>query len=363
MSPRLFFERAGIGLASVESDGRLLDVNPHLCELLGCARQDLLGHILDGLEPLAGGGPGGLTRLLSGKVRTQAVERRVRRADGRLLWVRQTWSLALPPGSGGNFFIVAVEDIRRRHRRTACLRNRCRRAVERDLSKSRLLAAVSHDLRQPLQSMVLFVETLSGTANDDLQRAALARINGCLSDIRSLVDSLMDLTRLKAGKVSPALEDVDLFALMDLLAACYAPLAAAKGLAWGMLPVCRVLRVRTDPLLLTRILRNLLENAIRYTDAGSICLRCVAAADGLVDLQVVDSGQGIPADQLQHIFDEFHQVKTGAAMHQPGLGMGLGLAIVQRLSSILGHPVRVASEVGRGSRFSIAVDLTVPLPV
>lgn len=355
MTHRQIFERAAIGLASVGIDGRLLDANPHLCELLGYARQDLLGQTLDGFDPAPENRRPGLKRLLAGKCPALATERQLRRRDGRLLWVRQTWSLAMPADSNDNFLVVTVEDIHRRRQRITYLQNRCTRALERDLAKSRLLAAVSHDLRQPLQSMALFAETLGGGTNDELQRAALTRLNGCLSDIRNLVDSLIDLARLNAGKVRPILEEVDLFALMDLLAACYAPLAAAKGLAWGMLPVCRILRVRTDPTLLTRILRNLLENAIRYTDAGGIHLRCVAAGDGLVDLQVIDSGPGIPADQLHHIFDEFHQLRTNTAEGQPG--MGLGLTIVRRLSSILGHPVRVASELGRGSLFSIAVEL------
>jgi len=212
---------------------------------------------------------------------------------------------------------------------------------------------VAHDLRQPLQSMTLFLDALG--ILDQRQRPALARLGGCLADMRGLIDSLTDLAGLEAGKVTAALQEVDLFEMMEMLAACYAPMAAAKGLAWAMLPVCRVLRVRTDPALLIRILRNLMENAIRYTEAGIVSLRCVAGADGLLDLQVIDSGPGIPDHQLGHIFEEYHQLPVSGP--EPRAGMGLGLAIVLCLSNLLGHKLHVASAPGLGSQFSVAVPL------
>lgn len=350
------FDGLAIGLARVGSDGRLLDVNRHFCDLLGYARSELLAVSVDALEHKGDGTADGArpARLLAGEIASYVAEKRLRRKDGRLLWVRQTW--CRPAGGVDSVRILACESIQSERRRMQKLRHQRDLALKRDADRMRLLATVSHDLRQPLQSIALFLDVLTGGAPERQRLAAVARLRGCLSDISGLVDSLIDFAKLEAGKITASVDEVNLYEIMDLLAACYAPLAASKGLIWGMLPACRIVKVRSDPVLLVRIMRNLLENAIRYTESGTVSLCCVAGERGLLHLQVIDSGPGIPADQIPQIFDEFHQLPTAGPPHRPG--MGLGLAIVARLSSLLGHPLKVASNPGRGSQFSIVLPLT-----
>ena len=168
--------------------------------------------------------------------------------------------------------------------------------------------------------------------------------------LKSLLDGLLDVSRLDAGVVQPTVEVFQVSGLFEQLTASYAPIAMAKGLDWRMTPCPH--RVRSDHVLLGRMLRNLVENAIRYTDEGSVEISC--RVDGaLLRIDVKDTGLGIPEDQLRLVFEEFHQIANQERDRTQGLG--LGLAIVQRIGRLLDHPVAVHSEIGKGSTFSVAV--------
>ncbi|MBP2301053.1 PAS domain-containing protein [Azospirillum picis] len=226
-----------------------------------------------------------------------------------------------------------------------------------DLSKSKFLAAASHDLRQPMQSLLLFLEVLRphvGAGGNE----ALKHLGRGLDVLRQLLDSLLDMSRLDAGIVQPTIEDFPARDLFEQIGAAYVPIAQAKGLALEVAPCPAV--IRSDRTLLGRMLRNLVENALRYTETGSITVECheVEAHDGAgggLRIDVRDTGIGIPADHLDRIWEEFHQV--GNPERDRNRGLGLGLAIVQRLSRLLNHPVEVLSSTGRGSVFSILVPL------
>jgi len=221
-------------------------------------------------------------------------------------------------------------------------------AEQASAAKSRFLAAASHDLRQPLQALAMFVNVLSGREMDDKARQLIHRIRDCSDALERLLGSLLDISKLDAGLFVPQRREFNVGAMLDRLCSEIRPLAEEKGLRLRRVP-CSLL-VDSDPGLLDRLLRNLLTNAVRHTESGRILIGCRRDGDHL-RIEIWDTGVGIPEDQLGMIFEEFHQVGNPARDRREGLG--LGLAIVKRLSNLLNHPVTVRSEVGRGSCFTV----------
>ena len=221
-----------------------------------------------------------------------------------------------------------------------------------NLAKSKFLAAASHDLRQPLQSLILFTGVLKGYVQGPRGEQALKQLEHGLGALKALLDSLLDVSQLDAGIVKPEITDFPVSAVLDGIAASYAPVAAAKGLDWRV-ESCTD-GVRSDMTLLGRVLRNLVENAVRYTESGHIRIACRRIEDRL-RIEVEDTGIGIPPEQLDRIFDEFHQVGNQARDRTQGLG--LGLAIVRRIADLLGHRIETRSRPGEGSIFSIELPL------
>jgi PAS domain S-box-containing protein len=271
-------------------------------------------------------------------------ELRLRRADGAYRW---HLSRTHPIHQGGRIiaWFGGAVDIHDIHRARDA-------AEEAGRSKSRFLAAASHDLRQPMQSILLFAEVLRPHLGEGPGLDALGRLQHGLEVLKGLLDGLLDISRLDAGIVAPQLEDFRASDLLRSVNDAYAPLAHEKGLEWRVLP-CHT-AIRSDPVLLGRMLRNLVENAIRYTDRGEVSVDC-RVEDGHLLIGVRDTGLGIPTDQIDRVFEELYQVDNPERDRNQGLG--LGLAIVRRLSDLLDHPVTVSSHPGQGSLFSIAVPL------
>ncbi len=222
--------------------------------------------------------------------------------------------------------------------------------------KSRFLAAASHDLRQPLQALTLFSEALTARAQDADTRQLAQQIEKSVHALGGMFNELLDLSRLEAGMLVPNRQHFALQPLLDRLYVDFAPLAQAKGLACEI-PVGGTLAVDdtviyTDPFLLERILRNLLSNAIRYTDKGRITLSCARPADAL-RFEVADTGIGIEEKVIPHIFEEYYQADNPNRDRRKGLG--LGLAIVRRIEPLLECRVDVRSEPGKGSVFGFSV--------
>jgi two-component system, sensor histidine kinase len=253
-------------------------------------------------------------------------------------------------------------DITERKAREEALRRAKEEAERANLAKSKFLAAASHDLRQPLQSLILFTGVLKGYVQGPRGEQALKQLENGLGALKALLDSLLDVSQLDAGIVTPEITDFPISAVLDEIAASYAPIAAAKGLGWQVEPCTD--GVRSDVTLLGRVLRNLVENAIRYTKSGHIRIICRRIEDRL-RIEVEDTGIGIPLEQLDSIFEEFHQVGNSARDRSQGLG--LGLAIVRRIADLLGHRIETRSRPGEGSTFSIELPLamteTAGLPV
>lgn len=219
-----------------------------------------------------------------------------------------------------------------------------------NVAKSKFLAAASHDLRQPLHALILFVSALNERIGADQMRKIVANINVSARALEQLFAALLDISRLDAGVIQPRLRTFRLQELFDLLRNDYAAETQSKGLTFSCPPTDFI--VHTDPQLLERILRNYLSNAIRYTARGEIALRCVMQ-DKTIRIDVADSGKGIPHDKHEEIFREFHQLENPERDRTKGLG--LGLAIVDRLAKLLEHPIGLTSGVATGSVFHVVV--------
>jgi signal transduction histidine kinase/CheY-like chemotaxis protein len=237
------------------------------------------------------------------------------------------------------------------------VKDRTRQLENVNLARSRLIAAASHDLRQPLHALGLFVAQWRAENEPSEQQRILVRVESAIGALRGLFDALLDISKLDAGALVPELAPFPLDPLLKRVEATFLESARAKGLR---------LRVRSsrdwvhsDQVMLERILINLVSNALRYTSRGGIVLAARRRANS-VCIGVWDSGIGIPQNEHSHIFEEFYQVE---ATRKEGGGLGLGLAIVDRLCRLLGHPLDLVSVPGKGSRFTLAVPAIAPLRV
>lgn len=219
-----------------------------------------------------------------------------------------------------------------------------------NLSKTKFLAAVSHDLLQPLNAARLFTSALLEHSFGPKAEGLVRSVSTSLDDVENLLGTLVDISKLDAGVIKPDIMAFDLRDLLNNIAREFRQMAMAEGLTLDFVPSSAV--VESDSQLLARILRNFLTNAIRYTGTGRILLGCRREGDHVL-LQVWDTGPGIPQDKLTEIFQEFKRIRPAGS--QPDKGLGLGLAIVDKISRILGHQVTVQSIEGKGSVFSVKV--------
>jgi signal transduction histidine kinase/CheY-like chemotaxis protein len=223
-----------------------------------------------------------------------------------------------------------------------------------NLAKTRFLAAASHDLRQPLHAIGLLVAQLDADTDRTARRRIVARIGAAVAAMNDLFNALLDISKLDAGGVEPDVTAFPIDPLLCKIENMFAPDAHAKSLRLRI--VHSTAWVRSDRVLLERILLNLVSNAVRYTERGGIIVGCRRCGNAL-RIDVCDSGIGIPEDQQQNIFREFYQVTDAGA---GAAGLGLGLAIVDRMCGLLGHPLALASTQGKGSRFSITAPRAAP---
>lgn len=246
-----------------------------------------------------------------------------------------------------------LKEIDERRRMETRLREAKLEAEQANLSKTKFLAAVSHDLLQPLNAARLFTSALLERPSEKLVR----NVSNSLEDVENLLGTLVDISKLDAGVIKADIAPFALSELLDNLAAEYTELARSEGLELHFVG-CSAL-VRSDIQLLARILRNLLSNAIRYTYKGRVVLGCRRQHQRLL-IQVWDSGMGIAEERLEEIFQEF---KRGDVQRpDQDRGLGLGLAIVEKIAGILGHRISVKSLPGKGSMFSVEVPLSATAP-
>lgn len=391
------FEHAVHGIIQASLQDGVLAANPAMARMLGYDDpQEVLWSLGDLARHLFVGGFDELDVIRQRLSQGQALlgyETRLRRRDGSTIDVLM--NLLLKPEGEGVFegFVADITERKQAQQRLQQLndelerrvaartyellesnRNLQRQIEERERielalreardaaeaanrSKDKYLAAASHDLLQPLNAARLLISTLRERELPSAERNLVERSHLALEGAEDLLADLLDISKLDQAAIKP---DVDVYRLEELLAPLaseFDSVASANGLR---------LRVRiadyavsTDFRLLTRILRNFLSNACRYTERGGVLLGARRRGD-FVELQVWDSGRGIAADQLDKIFLEFNQLEVGRAAQRKGVG--LGLAIVERIARMLGYPVQVCSQPGLGSVFSIRVPLAQTRP-
>ncbi|MBL8386519.1 MAG: hybrid sensor histidine kinase/response regulator [Burkholderiales bacterium] len=248
-----------------------------------------------------------------------------------------------------------VDQLERERQLVTIARDRAEHASS---AKSRFLAAASHDLRQPLHALSLFSATLSMQSKTAETREVADSIAKAMGSMSALVDAVLDISKLDAQAIAPKIAVVDSVRLLEQAVADYRPVADRKGLALDV-AACNA-HVKTDPVLVDRILHNLIDNAIKYTAGGHV--RVTSEIDGTrLRIAVEDSGEGIPDAEHERIFEEFYQI--GNAERDRTKGLGLGLAIVRRIGRLLGTEIVLQSQVGRGSTFTFWLPLAPALPV
>jgi PAS domain S-box-containing protein len=278
------------------------------------------------------------------------LEYRIHHPDKSVRWLADRGHILYDAQGRPTRAIGLVLDITERRRTENEAHQARHKAEQADAAKSRFLAAASHDLRQPVQAAVLFLNLLERRDLDPPARTLVGQVVSAVKGVQGLLDGLLELARLEAGVIVPEIGAVNLDELLARLAQEFDGLARAAGL-WLRMPPCGLV-VASDPLLLEQILRNLIANALKYTAQGGVTVECRSDAE-LVRIAVIDTGPGIPADQRDSIFEEFHQLDNPA--RDRGRGVGLGLAVVDRAARLLGSHVIVRTELGTGSEFSLTL--------
>ncbi|MGA3000307.1 MAG: chemotaxis protein CheB [Acetobacteraceae bacterium] len=246
--------------------------------------------------------------------------------------------------------VITFSDITLRAQAADAMGVAQRQAEQANVAKSRFLAAASHDLRQPLQTLVLLQGSLTKVIEGEAARKLLTRLDQALSAMSGMLNALLDINQIEAGTVRAEMIDFPINDLFDRMKDEFGYHARAKGIDLHVVR-CGV-RVHSDIRLLEQMLRNLLSNAVKYTRQGKVLLGCRRHA-GMLSIEIWDTGIGIPDDEFQAIFEEYHQLNNAARERSHGLG--LGLSIVQRLGKLMGHRVRVGSRLGKGSVFAIEI--------
>lgn len=340
---RAITEAIPLPMVIVDGDGTVIDANTHAASLLRIEplRGRQLNDFLDFNEVMDAVRRNG---------RIQQIEMQVRTANGETLWA--LGSAVLFCMDRQDVAIVVFVDISEQKQKEAEL-SRAKDEAERTIrAKSRFFAAASHDLRQPLQALALFTTALEMHVAAGTAQNILSSIKLSLATMEEMFDALLDMSRLDAGVLRAAPEAFMVNDVLERLEVEFMPQAERKRLRLHVVPSSAA--VWSDPALLGRILRNFLSNAVRYTQKGKILLGCKREGNNL-RIVVADTGPGIPEDQRLAIFEEFYQGRNSGGASSSGLG--LGLAIVQRLARLLSHRLDVRSILGQGAAFSVEVPL------
>ena len=339
------------GILMLGADGLISFCNRQAASLLGREEAELHGRSLDEMIVREQSAIG------SGHDLQDEHAVAVRRADGSTVFVME--SLYPLPGPDGirTGTLAIVTDLTFHRQREQRVRELAELAAEKSeaqrasQAKTRFMAAVSHDLRQPLHALGLFIDDLKSASLPKHAYPLLDHMESALHSTQSLLDSILTMSRLETGMIAPNLTAFALEPLLARLRAAFGPMARQKNVR--LVVASSSATVYSDPALLERVMANLVSNALRYTDKGGVIVACRPAGDD-VRLEVWDSGIGIPADHQEAVFREFYRIERG---DDDRGGLGLGLAIVRRCTQLLGCAVELRSVPGRGSRFSLRVPL------
>ncbi|HLZ67770.1 MAG TPA: response regulator, partial [Aliidongia sp.] len=308
-----------------------------------------LGRPLADLNSLAADGT--LTADARAVLRSHApIEKEIEAPDG-IWFVRRILPYRTQDG-GVEGVVITFTNVTERNSTAKALQAAKQQAELATAAKSRFLAAASHDLRQPLQTLALLQGLLAKSAKEARSQELVARLDETLGAMSGMLNTLLDINQIEAGTLRVEKVGFRIDQLLECLRDEFTYHAQAKSL--GLRVVSCGLSVESDPRLLEQMIRNLLSNALKYTKRGKVLLGC-RRRDGMLSVEVWDTGVGIADEDLHAIFEEYHQIDTAAP--EQSRGFGLGLSIVQRLGDLLDHRVRVRSAFGKGSVFAIEVAL------
>ncbi len=268
---------------------------------------------------------------------------RIIRPSGEMRWLHSEWRVRYDQTGRPAFCFSVHQDVTELRRREEELQRA-------NLSKTRFLATAGHDLLQPLEAIGMFIGALDRHVSDPRGVAVLQDLRATKNSMRRLLRSLLDFAALETGGIRPHPRPIAVGPLLRQLCDEYLPIAAQKGLELRLVDSSAT--IRSDPVLLDRLLRNLLSNAVRYTPAGGILVGCRRRSDSVL-IAVTDTGTGIARSDQGRIFEEFEQLDSGEC--DRSAGVGLGLTIADGLARLLGHAIEVRSAVGKGSTFAVAV--------
>ena len=267
-------------------------------------------------------------------------------------WYENNFCPVFDPEGKAHSVAIFARDITARKRLHLALTKAKEDAERANLAKSRFLAAANHDLRQPLQALALFLGALSIGRLEPREKRLLQDMQEALKIMEDLLNSLLDISKLEAGVITPDIKNFSTAALFHHLFIQFKVLSKELGVKIRLYPCDTSLR--TDPVLLSRIIQNFVSNAMRHTRSGKILVGCRRVGDRR-RIEVWDQGQGIPTNELERIFEEFHQIgEPSRNRHQ---GLGLGLAIAKKMSGLLNLDIGVRSIPGKGSVFFVEVPL------
>ena len=351
---RTLLESAPDAMIIVDSRGTISIVNGQAEVMFGYTRSELVGQPIEILLPERLRDdhlPYRAAFLEDPQLRPMGFNRQLlaRRKDGSEFPVEISLSPART--ANGTFVSSVIRDVTERKAMEREILEAQQEAERANKANSAFLAAASHDLRQPVQALSLLNGALRRTVKDERALEMIDSQAHSLTAMTNLLNSLLDISRLDAGAVTPELEEFPIQRIVGRLSAEFGRQAQQKGLGFEA-QGCEAV-VRSDPNLLVEIIQNFVSNAVRYTDSGGVRMAC-EMRDGLCILKVIDTGVGIDADQREEIFREFHQIREGGSNKE---GFGLGLAIVKRLADLLEHEVYVESTPGKGSEFSVHIPL------
>jgi two-component system, sensor histidine kinase len=264
-----------------------------------------------------------------------------------------------PVGADGVLVAAAIRDVTQ-HKHIEAELTAAREAAEEaraaadraNQAKSRFLATASHDLRQPLQTLALLTGALRRMVTSPDAAEVMSQQEHAVGTMSRLLNALLDISKLESGTVKPEFRDFRAARVLEAIRREFGPLAESKGLVLAVESTEE--SIHSDPAMVEQILKNLVSNAVKYTQRGRVVVRCRREGTTL-RLEVADTGVGIPAAQLAYIYDEFYQVGVGASSSRDGYG--LGLSIVQRLVKLLNARLEAMSEVGKGSVFALLLPL------
>ena len=268
------------------------------------------------------------------------------------VWFRRRVLPYLTHDGGVEGVVITFNDITKRKHAATALEMAKQQSELANVAKSRFLAIASHDLRQPLQTLALLQGLLVKAVEGKKAQGLVAKLDDILGAISGMLNMLLDINQIEAGVVRAEMADFEVNGMLERLKNEFTYHAYGKGLVLHVVPCGR--SIRSDPRLLEQMVRNLLSNALKYTKRGKVLVGC-RQRPGMLSIEVWDTGVGIPNEDLQAIFEEYHQLNN--AHRERNRGLGLGLSIVERLGKLLGHRVRVRSCPGKGSVFAIEVAL------